>query len=115
MPTPDETASTGRLDAAIAAYLQAVEAGQVPNRQEWLDAHPDLAEGLRAFFADLDRVDRVAAPLRPEPAAEATPDFATGPADPPRVRYFGDYELLEEIGRGGMGVVYKARQVSLNR
>jgi serine/threonine protein kinase len=117
MTTPnDPTMSHDSLDAVIAGYMLAVEGGEVPNRQDLLDRHPEHADALRAFFADLDRMDRVASPLRLDGGLEATGAAeANGHVAPPTVRYFGDYELLEEVARGGMGIVYKARQVSLNR
>src|SRR5262245_43122405 len=115
-PTPEPPTSDDPLDALIAGYLQQVEAGAVPDREALLAAHPDLADRLQAFFADLDRLDRAAAPLRmpsdPNATADQIPEaLVTGT----RARYFGDYELLEAVAHGGMGVVYKARQLSLNR
>src|SRR5262245_37003802 len=88
---PDAT-----VENVLAAYLRAVEAGQTPDRQELLARHPDLAAELQSFFANRDRIGRLASPLRVP--AKSSPNLSGF--------VFGDYELLEEIARGGMGVVY---------
>jgi hypothetical protein len=107
---PAETDRERQVNRLIAAYLEAEQDGKTPDRSALLREHPELASELGSFFADRDRFREMADPITVDVGASAAVSPSLG-----MVRYFGDYELLEEIARGGMGVVFKARQVSLNR
>jgi len=104
--SPQEQAQFRLLDE----YLERLHAGQKPDREALLQAHPELASALVC----LEALDGMAPGSAPEEAeAGVTVELPSDLIGPPR--RFGSYELLEEIGRGGMGVVYKARQESLGR
>ncbi len=130
--TPDSSLSFDRekrLQEVLVACVEASEKGEAVDREALRVRYPEFAAELDEFFADRQRMAKLAEPLReavapgPDPAPpdpEQTPTLAprepsASPAQGTTIRYLGDYELLEEIGRGGMGVIYKACQVSLKR
>jgi len=98
-----------RLAKILDEYLWSLERGTPIAPAELVERHPEMADQLRKYLSGLALFhDAVGRPLPIVPPA-------SGDGQNQELRDLGDFRLVREIGRGGMGVVYEAVQVSLGR
>jgi WD40 repeat protein/serine/threonine protein kinase/tetratricopeptide (TPR) repeat protein len=96
------------LDQLADEFAERYRQGERPPLKEYIDKHPDLADEIRELFPALVEMEQVKEDRREEQAPAPT-----GPLPP--LEQLGDFRILREIGKGGMGVVYEAEQISLGR
>jgi len=96
------------VDVLAAEFAERMRLGEHPSIEDYADKHPELADDIRELFPAIALMER--AKVHSE---EATPAQATLGSTPPD--RLGDFRIIQEIGRGGMGIVFEAEQESLKR
>ena len=117
MPPTDPSSSTDRnpVERLAEEFLELQRRGEHPSLAEYTSRFPELAEEIRDLFPALVMIEQLK-PVQEDltGSVAATPAPRAGAIGQPMGR-LGDYRLLREVGRGGMGVVYEAVQESLGR
>src|SRR4051794_39189078 len=88
-------------------FLERRRRGQLPPLTEFIDRHPEWAEEIRELFPALVMMEGLKPAL-----GEVTGSFvgAGRPSAAPMPERLGDFRILREVGRGGMGIVFEAEQ-----
>jgi serine/threonine protein kinase/WD40 repeat protein/tetratricopeptide (TPR) repeat protein len=108
MSTSSGSRDYGRFDELAEEFAERYRRGERPSLQEYVDRLPEMAEEIREMFPAMVEVEQADGDARGEASPPPT-------AVAPGLSQVGDYRILREIGRGGMGVVYEAEQISLGR
>jgi len=93
-------------EALVEEFTERLRRGEAPSIAEYADAHPEHAEEIREALESVAMIEQLARRRERQRSLNSA-------GQPPE--QLGDFRIVREIGRGGMGVVYEAEQVSLGR
>ncbi len=104
----DPNAERDPLEVLATEFIERLRSGQQPSISEYVAHHPDLAEDIKGLFPAIVATER----LKASRERSSDGSVSLGVASLERL---GDFRIIREIGRGGMGVVFEAEQESLGR